>query len=309
MLPGVLILALLSGCAAGASGSRTGMDRLTGADGTAAEPAVTYEVASRELPLRDPGRATDPTPGSAGDDAAAGRDLPTTVWAPRTGEGPFPVVVFSHGLLSEPSAYEELLAGWAAAGLVVAAPAYPLTRLGSDGVFADVPNQPADVSFVLDEVLALGTTDGDPLAGRVDPSRVAVAGHSAGAITSLGLLSSCCRDERVTAAVVLAGSARVFDGDFADPGVPTLFVHGSRDDVLPLAEGTSVAAAAPGPTAFLELADADHSAPYDDAGSPWFATVAGATTAFLRWALADDAAALDELRAVGDGLATDELPR
>ena len=41
----------------------------------------------------------------------------------------------------------------------------------------------------------------------VDPSEIGAAGHSNGAITTLGLVAnSCCRDTRVKAAVVMAGT-------------------------------------------------------------------------------------------------------
>src|ERR1700709_481120 len=54
----------------------------------------------------------------------ADRPLPTTVWYPKTG-GPYPLILFSHGLTARPADYTELLTTWARAGFVVAAPAYP----------------------------------------------------------------------------------------------------------------------------------------------------------------------------------------
>jgi predicted dienelactone hydrolase len=70
------------------------------------------------------------------------RPLTTTVWYPEA-PGPFPLVLFSHGLTSEPSAYAALLTAWARAGFVVAAPAYPHTSHGvPDYDPVDVVNQP-----------------------------------------------------------------------------------------------------------------------------------------------------------------------
>lgn len=261
-------------------------------------PAPSTGVAVRVLELYDPGRPTGTTPG---------RQLPTQVRYPESGAGPFPVIVFSHGLGSQPSAYDELLSAWAAAGFVVAAPTFPLTADGSAQLVDDVLNQPADVAFVLTAVLALADTRGDPLAGRIDPHRVAVAGHSAGAVTTIGVLSRCCADPRVTAAIVLAGTTRGFGTDLASPGVPTLFVHGGADQVIPPAEGRAVYDAAPGPAAWLELPGASHSAPYDDDADPAFDDVRVATTSFLRWTLADDAAALQALRTGVTPLTADRL--
>lgn len=258
------------------------------------------------LDLHDDSRATDPTPQSAGEDAVAGRDLPTHLFYPAEGTGPFPVVVFSHGMGSSPESYWDLLESWAGAGFVVAAPTFPLTHRGSALVRDDVLQQPADVSFVLGQVLALDSGDGD-LAGRIDTAHVAVAGHSAGAITTLGLLDSCCRDPRITAAVVLSGSLTGFGATATDPGVPALFVHGTADTVLPLADGQAAYAAAPGPKAFVELPGGTHSAPYDAAADPHAAAVRTVTTDFLRWTLTSASGGLPALRADADQPGTAEL--
>jgi predicted dienelactone hydrolase len=276
----------------------------------AAQPSA--GVTDRVLDLRDDSRSTDPTPESAGSDATPGRALPTHLFYPADGDGPFPVVVFSHGFGSTPESYWELLESWAAAGLVVAAPAFPLTSRNSAQVVTDVYSQPADVSFVLSQVLALNGHDPD-LAGRIDTGHVAVAGHSAGAVTTLGLLDTCCRDARVTAAVVLAGTLQGFGPAAATPGVPTLFVHGTADETIPLAEGLAAYAAAPGAKALVELPGGTHSAPYDTPADPHAAAVRAVTADFLTWALTGDPAALAHLR--GDArdpgvaeLTGDQLP-
>lgn len=274
----VLVAAvLLSGCGGGEPA-------------TEAPAADAGELTVRTLELRDESRTT-------GNDAAPGRALPTTIAYPPEG-GDLPVVVFTHGLGSEPEAYEELLTGWARAGFLVVAPRYPLTSQGSAEVFDDVREQPADVSFVLTAVLALDDAAGDDLEGRIDGEHVAAAGHSAGAITTLGLLGPCCTDDRIDAAVILAGAPLYFGSAFAPPGVPALFVHGTDDTVLPVGDAQTMFGTYPGPAAFLELVGGTHSAPYDEASDPAYEAVAAATTDFLRWSLAGDDAALDDLRAV-----------
>ncbi|MBO0689523.1 MAG: hypothetical protein J2P40_08125 [Candidatus Dormibacteraeota bacterium] len=68
------------------------------------------------------------------------------------------------------------------------APTYPNTNRRAANVRADdVGNQPADESFVLTSVLALGSRSGDPFFGLIDSAHVAAVGHSLGAITTIGL--------------------------------------------------------------------------------------------------------------------------
>lgn len=277
-----LAAAVAVGCAPAHSATTTATTPTQGRPPTTSAPS-TYEVATRVLPLRDDSRSAGKT---------AGRDLPTTLFYPKTGDGPFPVVVFSHGFQAEPESYWALLTGWAAAGFVVAAPSFPLTHRGATSV-TDIVNQPADVRFVLGRVLALDHTAGDPLEGRIDAHHVAAAGHSAGAATTIGLLDSCCSDPRVTAALVLTGTARAFGTDFVKPGIPTLVLHGTDDDVIPPADGRAVYSLLPGPKAFVSLLGGTHHEPYDTASDPHFPAVLAVTTDFLRWALdgRDDAAA------------------
>lgn len=284
LLLAALALAVAVGCAPVHSQTTTKKTTRT--------TSTTYEVATRVLRLRDATRTTG---------TAKGRDLPTTLFYPKSGAGPFPVVVFSHGFRSDPNSYWDLLTGWAAAGFVVAAPSFPLTHRGSQpAVLDDVGNQPADVRFVLGRVLALDSTHGDDLEGRIDTEHIAAAGHSAGAVTTLGLLGTCCADHRITAALVLTGTAEGFGTDFTKPGVPTLVLHGTDDDVIPPAEGRSLYAALPGPKAFVSLLGGTHSSPYDTASDPHFPTVLAVTTDFLRWALDGRADAVAALRAHAD---------
>jgi dienelactone hydrolase len=200
------------------------------------------------------------------------------------------VIVFSHGLTARPGDYANILSRWARAGFVVAAPAYPHTSAGvADFDVVDLLNQPADASSVLTRVLALDAKDGDPLAGRLDRDHVAAAGHSGGGITTLGLLSGT-RDDRLTAAVVLAGR-EVLPGTFTGSAVPVFFVHGRLDRTVRYAAGLAAFQAVPWPKALLTLPTAGHIV---TAGRE-FDLVADATTDFWRWSLYGDAGALRRL--------------
>ncbi|WP_433529746.1 alpha/beta hydrolase family protein [Micromonospora sp. CA-263727] len=234
------------------------------------------------------------------------RPLPVTVWYPAAGraggkptsaaeaaEGKFPVVVFSHGLGGRPADYATLLTRWAAAGFVVAAPTFPHTSHGSDRNVLDVLKQPADVSYVLTQLLALDGRAGDPLRGRLATDRVAAAGHSAGAVTTIGLFTAG-RDERLAAGIVFAGTALGVGTAFAGASAPQLFVHGEADEVVQYAAGKAVYDKVPWPKAMLSLPKGDHGRALLGDGRS-LRVVADTTIEFLRWALYGDAEAKERL--------------
>lgn len=302
------LLVTLSACSGSTSTPAPEAKEGSAVPTSAGAPAVgTYRVSTRTLDLTDTSRVTDEDPTKAGGDTP-GRHLPTTIWYPTTGEGPFPVVAFSHGVLSTASTYDELLSAWASAGFVVVGPTFPLTNHDVETVYADILNQPADVSFVLTAALALGTTAGDDLEGRIDATHVAAAGHSGGAVTTIGLLNTCCADTRITAAIVMAGTLTGFGSSFTTPGVPTLFEHGTADDTVPFSEGEAAYQAHPGPKAFVSLLGGVHPGPYNDKPKDThFSTVLATTTDFLRWSLSGDTEALAAMQAAADKSGVAEL--
>jgi fermentation-respiration switch protein FrsA (DUF1100 family) len=226
------------------------------------------------------------------------RPLPTTVWYPATGRpgpgvsegstvapGPFPLILFSHGLTTVPDDYRTIVTRWVAAGFVVAAPAYPHTSRGvRDYDPVDLINQPADASRVITAVLALNSRPGDPLHGRINAGRIAAAGHSGGGITTVGLFTGN-RDERLDAGIVLAGQ-RLLKAPFTGPPAPMLFVHGKQDTTVAYAAGLATFRAVPWPRAMLTVTAGGHvTTPRD------FGVTVGTTTEFLRWSLYGDRAA------------------
>jgi fermentation-respiration switch protein FrsA (DUF1100 family) len=242
-------------------------------------PDRTFDIAVRRLTVRR-------------DD----RTLGVTIWYPNSA-GPFPVVLFSHGLGAAPTDYRPLLARWATAGFVVVAPTYPLTSRDAPQVnVLDVLNQPADATAVLDHVLALNTRSGDALRGRLATDRVAAAGHSAGGVTTVGLFT-VARDPRLRSGLVLAGSALGVGTEFTGAAVPMLFVHGQRDTVIKYADGRAAYDAVPWPKAMLTLPGAGHGEALLDSGDGGFSVVANTTLEFLRWTLYGDAAAKRRLPA------------
>ena len=237
-----------------------------GGDGGDERPepaAVPAEVLSRTEELVD---RTRPTAATGDQPSRPERRLVTITYYPADG-GPLPLIVFAHGnTVSDPGHYQALLRSWAAAGYVVAAPIFPLSSTRLPGAAGDLVNQPADVSFVISEMLRLSDGPATPYAGRIDPGRVAAAGHSLGAMTTLGaVFHSCCRDTRVKAGIVLAGVERPFpNGEFfpAPVRTPILVVHGDADPLLPLAGARRIFDHAAPPKFLLTVLGGDHDVPY-----------------------------------------------
>jgi len=208
----------------------------------ATESDRTYEVGVEQVVLRDDSRA---------------RSIPLKVFHP-LGRGPFPVIVFSHGLGGSKESYDYLGRQWAAHGFVDVHP----THAGTDGgsfwkivfglVFARIgPNEverlladrAADLSFVISSLASI-ERNVPAVAGSIDARRVGVAGHSAGAATALLLGGASLEsnagarrslfDARVSALCVLSppGSGLLgFDArSWNDIKVPTFTVRGSEDD-------------------------------------------------------------------------------
>jgi dienelactone hydrolase len=270
---------LLLGLAAGLGGRTVAR---TGGGGGSGRRGVASILGSTRTSTLAPRSVTAYTPPSGEQPAAGagvgrvdyaftrdGRALPTRVWYP-AGPGPYPLVVFSHGLHSQPGDYADLLVSWAAAGFVVAAPLYPHTSLGAADFNAyDIANQPADASAVLTRMLA------SPLRGRLDPGRLAAAGHSAGGITTVGMFSAH-RDPRLKAGVVLAGTDFLAT-PFTGPAAAMLVIQGRKDETVSYRAARTLFEAIPWSRAMLTLADSGHQISA--------ASASPTSIAFLRWAL------------------------
>jgi dienelactone hydrolase len=232
---------------------------------------------------------------SAGAAGAAGTPIPAPQQDAPIATGRFPLVLFSHGLYSLPELHTQLTARWAAAGFVVAAPAYPhtsrrATRFSRD----DIRNQPDDGWRVIRQVLRLGAVHGDPFAGHLDPDRIAAAGHSAGGYTTAGLFISG-HPERLRAGIVIAG-AGMPGASFAGPPAALLFIHGGADPTVPTARARAAYDQLQWPKAFLTLTGQGHGE-YLTPGRAGFDQTVASTTDFLRWTLYQDAAARQRISA------------
>lgn len=225
------------------------------ATGSLTPAGHTYGVGRADITLVDSSRGTDADTKN-GVAAKDQRTLPVVLLYPTTtpsddatdddhpvAPGRFPLVVFSHGVTASGPAYVPLLRQAAAAGYVVALPTYPLTS-GPKGWsnLGQTINQPADVSFIIDQLLKGSAQGTQRLNGHLDPDSIAVGGHSLGAITSLLFYNTCCRDRRVKAVVAISGitfpgktDADSYDGA---PEIPLLLLHGQKDKTLAYAGGS-----------------------------------------------------------------------
>ena len=246
-------------------------------------------------------------------DASRQRTLPTTFWFLKARRPtPLPLLVFVHGYDQTPSDYHNLITAWAAAGYLVAAPTFPRTSHVAPGGpdASDYRNEPADVSFVITQVLALGAGTAGPIAGRVDPMRVAVVGHSLGAEVVLGLRNRCWREPRLVAAISLAGSEQYnpgvpafpASGYFAGVTVPLLLVHGDADAENPYDRSVTAYAGASPPKFFVTLHGVGHRTPYENApgSDPAARAVAKTTVDFLAAYVKGDRRALRRLARDGN---------
>jgi len=108
------------------------------------------------------------------------------------GAGPFPVVVWSHGLGGSKDAYQPLATYWAERGYIVIQPTHADSLQKQSGGFSrekllagtkNWSERPRQISAVLDDLPNLGKEIPD-LKGKIDLKRIAVGGHSFGAHTS-----------------------------------------------------------------------------------------------------------------------------
>lgn len=224
-------------------------------------------------------------------------DLQVRVSAPLTGSG-LPVVLLSHGLgfsnnLSSLNGYAPLANFWAAHGFAVIQPTHLDSRTlspdpGTSGSAAHWRTRAEDMRHILDRLDAIEAAV-PQLLGRLDHTRVAVAGHSMGGHTASLLLGARLTDPydgsevdlaepRIKAGVLLAAPGRGGDAlteftvenysfflttDFSTMTTPTLVVVGDKDDSAFLTVAgpdwhTDPYTLAPGPKSLLTLFDAEH---------------------------------------------------
>ena len=187
--------------------------------------------------------------------------------------GPYPLVVFSHGLAGyrlQSTFLTTHLASW---GFVVAAVEHPYRDLTA--VFGDLgplvgglgsPDSPDVQQLInaIDVVQAAAEADAGPLAGLdVETERVGAVGHSAGGFAVYGAAAA---DPRIVTYVALASpvggsftaSASTTVPLVPPPDKPSLLIAGSADAIAPLARIQDAYDALPSPKAFAVIDGVTH---------------------------------------------------
>jgi predicted dienelactone hydrolase/CubicO group peptidase (beta-lactamase class C family) len=282
------------------------------------------------------GKWTVATEDATWKDTARDREVPVRIYAPdfKHGNGPYPLVVFSHGGGESREAFTYLGTHWAKNGYI----AVFLTHPGSDrkaideqglrgmGGVKDFHLRPEDVRFVLDKLLS--NDPGSQLAkDRLAPEQIAVAGQCAGSSTALAMVGlrvdlpgkpdATFIDPRFKCAIALSpqpGTQRnnpLRGRSWARIEVPTLVVTGTRDfnwtpeaRAIPNRTRIPFDGLPPGDKFLVEIKDAEHNAFTDSV--PYYPArqrdprhhlwIQQATTAFLDANLKGEAKAREWLR-------------
>ena len=184
--------------------------------------------------------------------SAGGRSFPARLAYPTRG-GPYPTIAFAHGYGIDSSYYRGTLHALAAAGYVVIAPDSETSRLPSHSRFADDLNRSLRW---LGRRSATGSR-GVPR-GKVDSGHLGVAGHSMGGGVAI-LAASRSRSIDTVATLAAADTVPVrASAAVRRLRVPSLFVVGSDDRIVPAA-GTAVTfRRAPSPSLLASIKGGSH---------------------------------------------------
>ncbi len=183
-------------------------------------------------------------------DSKQDKDLHIRVTYPGTSDGkPLPLIIWSHGATGSKDGYQPLARYWASYGYAVIQPTHADSRKLND--YRGMPSQrevgrhyrsrPADVRCIIDSLHIIERRV--PGLPGVDRRRIAVGGHSYGALTGLMLADARVRqrgslqlesfaDQRVRCFVLVSpqGPSGLFsDRSYQTITRPTLMVTGDND--------------------------------------------------------------------------------
>lgn len=183
-------------------------------------------------------------------------------------DGPFPLIVFSHGNGGIGAQSFFLTEYLASHGYIVVCPDHTgnslLTQLpdgttvgpgGQDGTYSiasSAVDRPADVSFLVDAMAELDAADpSGRFTGKVDLEHVGLTGHSFGGLTTLLAMETDLRFDVGSPMAPAVPAASTVDR-------PIMFFVASEDQTLQNAPVEVTYAALTGPKAYVEVIDAGH---------------------------------------------------
>jgi len=220
----------------------------------AASKAATPEVFKISDLLPPKFRALVPENLNPGLTLRAARDIP----GDRT-SGSFPIFVYSHGFGGYPSEYQHLLTHVASWGFVVVSPVHDerglLSLLGEPrGIGVDEGKVLTDAATA---ARAANAEPSSPLQGIVKTDgKYVVGGHSAGTRSAL---EAANESAEVDGIVQMSGGGSFKDAAVSPrPVVPALFLTGSTDKVVPLADVTAAFESYNDPKMLVSFENAGH---------------------------------------------------
>lgn len=189
-------------------------------------------------------------------DQARNRDIPVRLYIPKEGSGPFPVVIFSHGLGGSRDAAPYLGNFWSQKGYICIAvqhagsdtavwrsslaegKAVMMQKMKAAANGQNLIDRAGDIKFVIDEMARRNQSD-PLLKNKMDLNKIAVSGHSFGAGTSLAIAGQNFpsgqkgKDSRVKAAIYLCppvmGGKIAPDKTYGKIDIPGMLITGTKD--------------------------------------------------------------------------------
>jgi alpha-beta hydrolase superfamily lysophospholipase len=216
----------------------------------AGRAAATYDIRD-ELPAAEAAKIPDKD--NPLQHCECNRDLPLD-----GAHGPYPIVVFVHGTAAFRTQSLPIVTHWASRGFVVVAADHPGLVLGDfiGGLCNEPTHGSQDLSGDLDAelaALAASPPTGDLafLAGHVDPTRIAIAGHSAGANAA----AAATTKPGVRLAIVLAGNTAAASSPHL---ASSLFMGGTSDGIVSWSSVQSAWSGSPTPRRLVGIGNAGH---------------------------------------------------
>ncbi len=189
-------------------------------------------------------------------------------------DGPYGLVVLAPGFLLAQGYYAWLAERVASHGFVV-------VSLNTNSLFDSPDVRAPQLASALRQVLALSQTATSPYSGLVNPDRLALMGHSAGGGAALTAALSDPGLKAVVGLTLAVGAQK----DFSQLQVPTLVLAAEKDAIAPnVTYSTPVFQSlnAALPSAYIEIAGADHLTPTILEGSRQRAVLGRYTIAWLK---------------------------
>lgn len=197
-----------------------------------------YEVGFAEIKLEDKSRPTSSNKEYRGQSS---RHFEGGLWYPAVEDngvapGLHPLVIFSHGFGSDYSSGNYLAENLASRGYLVLSMSYPLTNMNAPGgpLVGDVANQPADISFFIDSLVTMDADQDSFLYQRIDANSIGAMGISLGGMTTtMAAFHPSKGDDRIKAAISLAGPSAMFTNEFYQhKKLPFLMIAADQDAVV-----------------------------------------------------------------------------